>query len=76
MRDLGLAPDAAGGAALQAEIFALGAQGTGILYAVPYASFQAASGKQYRANEVGEITCADGEDARDLIKAGCRERRR
>jgi len=73
--DLGLAPDAAGEAALQAEIPALGAQGAGILYAAPYASFQAASGKQYWANEVGEITCGDREDARDLIKAGCRERR-
>ena len=45
------------------------------MYAAPYASFQAASGKQYWANEVGEITCGDREDARDLIKAGCRERR-
>ena len=43
-----------------------------LLYARPYAAFQAASGQKYTADEDGRIEVIDPDDARDLKRCGCR----
>jgi hypothetical protein len=43
-----------------------------LLYARPYAAFQAASGQKYTAEEDGRIEVINPDDARDLKRCGCR----
>jgi hypothetical protein len=46
-----------------------------ILFSEPFANYQAGSGRHYCADELGEIRCEGEDDAKDLIRSGCRPSR-